>query len=78
MWGSILTLLEANEEVDLLRKALARIELLEGQLANKVTPEDANATGKPKNAKDDEDPPIVCPDGTAVLWHKYIGFAMNF
>lgn len=31
--------------------------------------------GKPKD--DEEDPPIVCPDGTAVLCHKDFGFELN-
>lgn len=66
-----------GKDDELLRKALARIELLEGKLAEQdVPPKAPNAlNGKPKD--DEEDPPIVCPDGTAVLCHKDLGFELN-
>lgn len=62
---------------ELLRKALARIELLEGKLAEQSEKAPTAPNGKSKDPED-EDPPIVCPDGTAVLCHKYVGFDLNF
>ena len=59
---------------ELLRKALARIESLEKQLSSRAS-EAGSAGGDEdgknlKNKKDheDDDPPIVTPDGVKVSW----------
>lgn len=61
---------DENGDDELLRKALARIECLEKQLSSRAS-EAGSAGGDedakdPKTKKDEEDPPIVTPDGVKV------------